>query len=33
MKVYHQLTDETTGLYNKSWEEIYELIKQEMEDN
>jgi len=32
-KTYKLLTDETTGLYNKSWEEIYELIKQEIEGN
>jgi len=28
--LYKQLTDETTGLYKKTWEEIYELLKQEL---
>ena len=28
-KAYKQLTDETANLSDKSWEEIYELLKQE----
>ncbi|MCL2443963.1 MAG: hypothetical protein FWD13_10950 [Treponema sp.] len=27
---YKQLSDETTGLLNKSWKEIYDLIKLEL---
>jgi len=27
---YKQLTDESANLYEKSWEEIYELLKQEL---
>ena len=27
---YKQLTDEATGYYQKSWEEIYQLLKQEL---
>jgi len=29
-KTYKQLTDETANLFDKSWEEIYELLKQEL---
>jgi hypothetical protein len=29
---YSQLTDETAGLYRKSWQEIYETLKQELND-
>ena len=27
---YKQLNDETTGLFKKSWEEIFNLLKQEI---
>ncbi|MDR0288376.1 MAG: DUF3990 domain-containing protein [Clostridiales bacterium] len=27
--IYQQLIDETTGLYQKSWEDVYKLLKQE----
>ena len=27
---YQKLTDETTNLYKKSWENIYESVKQEI---
>ena len=29
-KIYRQLTDETTGLYQEQWENIYKLLKQEL---
>ena len=29
---FAQLSDETTGFYKKSWEEVYELLKEEMEE-
>jgi hypothetical protein len=28
--IYQQLIDETTGLYQKSWENVYDLLKQEL---
>ena len=28
--IYIQLTDESTGLYKKSWEDIYELLRREI---
>jgi len=31
--IYQKLIDETTGLYLKSWENIYELLKQEIKMN
>jgi len=29
-KTFVQLTDETTKLYQKTWQEIYELLKVEL---
>ena len=29
--IYKQLADETTGLFQKSWEEIYDLLQQEID--
>jgi len=29
-KTYKQLTDETANLSDKSWEEVFELLKQEL---
>jgi hypothetical protein len=29
-QIYSQLADETTELYKKSWQEIYQMLKQEL---
>ena len=29
-KTYTQLTDETTGSYKKTWQEVYEILKNEI---
>ena len=31
--IYSQLTNETTGLYKKSWQEIYEILKTEFKNS
>jgi hypothetical protein len=32
-QAYFQLADETTEFYKKSWQEIYEMLKQELKSN
>jgi len=30
MEISKQLSDETTGLYKSSWQEVYEILKNEI---
>jgi hypothetical protein len=32
-EIFGKLADESTGLYKKTWQEIYELLKQELNEN